>query len=203
MFLGPAILQRCEPAARRRAAFGRGHTPLPIWDRADSGPLAAFSSVRSIGTITRSVPPRSSRRNAPRGPNSARSLRLRFAPAPRGLVQSFSIRGRRGGCAAHGAAVTGLCYGPRYAAIWHAKARQLITSRDPRDEALRNSGAPTVGSRQRVQAGGRQMQNSKSVREGGRAPALTWLGAFFGAGRGPWCASSWCSQPRAAIGSGS
>jgi len=39
-----------------------------------------------------------------------------------------------------------LCYGPRYAAIWHANAHQLTTSRGPRDEALRDSGAPTVGS---------------------------------------------------------
>jgi len=32
-------LDRCAPAARRRATFERGRTPLPIWDRADSGPL--------------------------------------------------------------------------------------------------------------------------------------------------------------------
>ena len=58
-----------------------GRTPLPVLDRADSGPMTAFSSFCSIGAITRSAPPRSSRRNAPRGPNSARSRNLRFRGA--------------------------------------------------------------------------------------------------------------------------
>jgi hypothetical protein len=35
------------------------------------------------------------------------------------------------------------------------------TSRGPRDEALRNSATPTMGSRRRMQAGGRQIRNSK------------------------------------------
>ena len=136
--------------ARLRRAGGllpaERRTPHLYCDRADSGPLAAFSSLCSVGTITRSVPPRSSRRNAPRGPISSRSLRLRFAPAPRSLIQSCYPRGRRGGFAAHAAAAAGLCCGPRYAAIWHANAHQLATSRGPRDEALRNSATPTVGS---------------------------------------------------------
>ncbi len=150
------------PLARRRAAFGRADAPLPIWDRADSGPLAAFSSLRSVGMAGRPIPPRSSRRNAPRGPNSSRSLTLRCALVSRGLVQSFSIRGRRGGCAAPGAAATGLYCGPRYAAIWHANAHQLTTPRGPRNEALRNSATPTGTPRQRIQAEGRQIRNPKS-----------------------------------------
>ena len=42
-----------------------------------------------------------------------------------------------------------------------ASDRQLTTSSGPRDEALRNSATPTVGSRRRMQAGGRQIRNSK------------------------------------------
>jgi hypothetical protein len=38
----------------------------------------------------------------------------------------------------------------------------LVTSRGPRDEALRNSATPTVGSRRRMRAGGRQIRNPKS-----------------------------------------
>jgi len=78
-----------------------------------------------VGTTERSVPPRSSRRNAPRGQNSSRSRNLRFAPISRGVVQPFSPRGRRGGCAAHGAVAPGLCYGPRYAAIWRSQATTI------------------------------------------------------------------------------
>jgi len=43
-----------------------------------------------------------------------------------------------------------------------ASAHQLTTSRGPRDEALRNSATPTVGSRRRMHAGGRQIRNPKS-----------------------------------------
>ena len=136
--------------------------PHLVCDRADSGPLAAFSSLLSVGTITRSVPPRSSRRNAPRGPNSSRSRNLRFAAVSRGLVQSCYARGRRGGFAAHGAVTTGLCCGPRYEIIWHADAHQLTPSHGPGDEALRNSATPTVDSRWRMQAEGRQIRNPKS-----------------------------------------
>jgi len=124
-FLGPTILQRYAPLARRRAEFEHGRTPLPIWDRADSGPLAAFSSFRSVGMAGRPIPPRSSRRNAPRGPISARSRNLRCAAVSRGLVLSFGARGRRGGCAAHGAAAPGLCCGQRYAAIWRSQATAI------------------------------------------------------------------------------
>jgi len=162
-FLGPADERPRAPAARRRAAFEQGRTPHPVLDRADSGPLAAFSSIHSIGTITRSVPPRSSRRNAPRGPNSSRSRNLRCAPIPRGAVQSCYAQGRRGGCAAPAAVSPGLCCGPRYAVIWHADAHQLTTPRGPRDEALRNSGTPTVGSERRAQVGGRRTDRASRI----------------------------------------
>jgi len=94
--------------------------------------MTTFSSLCSIGTITRSVPPHSSRRNAVIGPTAARSLRLRFAPTPRGLVQSCYPRGRRGGFAAHGAVAPGLCCGPRYAASGARK-------RAPADHVSRSS----------------------------------------------------------------
>jgi len=128
--------------------------------------------------------PRSSRRNAPRGPNrrrqrsalrrrpkeeatshalaavlrrarraraiSARSRNLRFSPIPRGLVQSFNARGRRGGFAAPGAVAADLCCGPRYVAVWHTHAHHLTTSRGPRDEALRDSATPTRGPERRM-----------------------------------------------------
>ena len=121
--------------------------PIPdLWPRFPPSDRSGWPDGLSL--------PRSSRRNASRGPNSSRSRNLRCAAIPRGLVQSFSTRGRRGGFAAHGAVATGLCCGPRYAAIWHANAHHLTTPRGPRDEALRNSATPTVGSRRRMPAWG-------------------------------------------------
>jgi len=128
--------------------------PIPdLWPRFPPSTRSGWPDGLSL--------PRSSRRNAPRGPNSSRSRNLRCAPIPRGLVQSFNARGRRGGFAAPAAVATGLCCGPRYAAIWHADAHQLTTSRGPRDEALRNSATPTGGSGRRIQAWGRQIRNPK------------------------------------------
>jgi len=90
--------------------------PIPdLWPRFPPSARSGWPDGRSL--------PRSSRRNAPKGPNSSRSRHLRFAPVSRGVVQSCHARGRRGGCAAHGAAAPGLCCGPRYAAIWRAQAR--------------------------------------------------------------------------------
>ena len=54
--VGAVDLARCAPLARRRAAFEQGRTPHPLLDRADSGPLAAFSSLRSVGTAGRPEP---------------------------------------------------------------------------------------------------------------------------------------------------
>jgi len=68
---------------------------------------------------------RSNRRNTVIGPTAARSRNLRCAPIPRGLVRSWSLRGRRGGFAAPAAAATGLCCGPRYAAIWRSQATAI------------------------------------------------------------------------------
>jgi hypothetical protein len=129
--------------------------PIPdLWPRFPPSTRSGWPDGLSL--------PRSSRRNAPRGPNSSRSRNLRFTPIPRGVVLSFSPRGRRGGFAAHGAVAPGLCCGPRYAAIWHANAHQLTTPRGPRDEALRSSGAPTQGSGR-----GRQFLFPKSRGTGG------------------------------------
>jgi len=115
-----------SPAARLWRAGGllpaERPTPLLSCDRAGAGPMTTFSFLCSIGTITRSVPPRSSRRNAVIGPTAARSRNLRCAPVSRGPVQSFNFRGRRGGFAAPGAVSPGLCCGPRHAAIWRSQA---------------------------------------------------------------------------------
>jgi len=158
-------LARYAPSARRRAAFGQGRTPLPIWDRADSGPLAAFSSLRSVGTITRSVPPRSSRRNAPRGPISSRSRNLRCAAVSRGLVRSCNPRGRCGGFAAPGTAAAGLCCGPQYAAIWRSQAtassrRLAALATRPSATAPRRLEAPRGGFKSGVGGGTLKTQNS-------------------------------------------
>ena len=158
---------RSRPTSPPRASSRRSHRPRPL--RACGAPAGCYPPNDALPTFFVIAPipnlwprfppftrsgwpdglslPRSSRRNAPRGPNSSRSLRLRFAAAPRGLVQSCYPRGRRGGFAAHGAGATGLYYGPRYAVIWHADAHQLTPPPGPRDEALRNSATPTVGSR--------------------------------------------------------
>ena len=97
---------------------------------------------------------RTSRRAGGLLPSRSAPLTLNWiAPIPRGLVQSFYARGRRGGFAAPAAAAPGLCCGPRYAAIWHANAHQLTTPRGPRDEALRTSGAPTQRSEKKLQVG--------------------------------------------------
>jgi len=171
---GGVDLARYAPSARRRPAFGRGHTPLPIWDRDDSGPLAVFSSLCSVGMAGRPIPPHSSRRNAPRGPISSRSRILRCAPIPWGLVQSFNARGRRGGCAAPASVSPGLCCGPRYAAIWRAQAR--TSSR--RLAALATRPSATAARRLWVPGGGRKpgggrVENSKfEIPRGGRATFL-------------------------------
>ena len=84
------------------------------------------------------------------------------------------------------APIPDLCYGPRYAATWHANARQLTTSRVPRDEALRNSATPTGGSgpRMQIEDGKFGIRNSKSE--------IAWCGSaeilgngLCGVARGP------------------
>jgi hypothetical protein len=139
-------------SARRRATFERTAHPtlyviatIPdLWPRFPPSARSGWPDGLSL--------PRSSRRNAARGPISSRSRNLRCAPIPRGFVLSFNTRGRRGGFATPAAAATALCCGPRYAVIWHAKAHQLTPFRGPRDEALRDSATPTRGSERRSQA---------------------------------------------------
>ena len=148
--------------------------PIPdLWPRFPPSARSGWPDGLSL--------PRSSRRNAPRGPNSSRSRNLRFAVVSRGAVLSFSFRGRRDGFAALGAAATDLCCGPRYAVIWHADAHQLTTSRVPRDEALRNSATPTGVSRRRIQAGGCQILIPNSEFQSD----LRYPG-FLGGGAGLW-----------------
>jgi len=131
-----------------------GIAPIPdLWPRFPPSARSGWPDGLSLR--------RSSRRNTPRGPNSSRSRNLRCAAVSRGAVLSLSARGRRGGFAAHGATATGLCCGPRYAAIWSADAHHMTTSRGPSDEALRYSATPTEASRHRIQAEGHQIRNSK------------------------------------------
>jgi len=138
------------PAARRRAAFWRGSTPLPVLDRADSGPLAAFSSLRSVGMAGRPIPPSLQSEKRTQRPKlvaiAKPPLRCGFA-GPRTVLQrprsAWRLR-RPWRC----------CYGPllRPAIRGHlarASAHHMTTSHGPRDEALRNSATPTVGSGRR------------------------------------------------------
>ena len=118
-----------SPAARLRRAGGLRSNwaapptlywiaPIPdLWPRFPPSTRSGWPDGLSF--------PRSSRRNAPRGPKSSRSRNLRFAAIPRGAVLSCYPRGRRGGFAAPGAVATGLCYGPELARRIEAAGRGL------------------------------------------------------------------------------
>jgi len=64
--------------------------PLPIWDRADSGPLAAFSSLHSVGMAGRPIPPSLQSEKRTQRPNlgaiAKPALRSGFA-GPRTVLQ--------------------------------------------------------------------------------------------------------------------
>jgi hypothetical protein len=70
-------------------------TPPLILIAPSPGPLTTFSSLHIVRTTTRSVRPRSSRRNVPGSPSSARSLRLGFASPSRALRLRSREKGRR------------------------------------------------------------------------------------------------------------
>jgi len=98
--------------------------PIPdLWPRfppsARSGRLRDLSLLAPVGETHPGAQTRRDR-------SASASLRLRG-----GLVQSCYPQGRRGGFAAPAAAATGLCCGPRCAAIWHANAYQLTTVSRP------------------------------------------------------------------------
>ncbi len=145
---------------RRAGGLPPGERPTPhlLWDRAGAGPMTTFSSLLFVGTTGRSVPPRSSRRNAVIGPPAARSRNLRCAPISRGLVLSCDPRGRRDGCAAPAAAAPGLCCGPRYAAIWRPQA--VAISR--RLAVLATRPCATAARRLKAPGDGRKIRNPKS-----------------------------------------
>jgi hypothetical protein len=84
-----------RPSRRIPNKKGIRHTTPFCFHRAGSGPLTPFSFLRIVRTTTRSVRPRSSRRNAVIGPLAARSLRLRCAQASRALRLRSRMRGRR------------------------------------------------------------------------------------------------------------
>ncbi len=146
--VGPTIAQRCAPLARRRAAFWRGRTPLPVLDRADSGPLAAFSSLRSVGMAGRPIPPSLQSEKRTQRPNLVAIAKppLRCGFAGRGSVlrrPRSAWRLRRPWCCRYGPLLRPAIR--RNLAV--ASDRQLTTSRSPRDEALCSSATPTVASR--------------------------------------------------------
>jgi len=89
---------------------------------------------------------------------AARSLRLRYASAPRGLVQSWKARGRRGGFVAPAAVAPGLYYGPRYAAIWRSQA----TASSRRLAALATKPSATAPRRLWIPGGGCKLGGGKS-----------------------------------------
>jgi len=162
--------------------------PIPdLWPRFPPSARSGWPDGLSL--------PRSSRRNAPRGPNSSRSRNLRFAPIPRGLVQSCYPRGRRGGFAAPGAVATGLYCGPRYATIWRAQARTIsrrlaALATRPSATAPRRLRAPRGRWRQKVSAtqnsklrtqnfwglGGRKIRNPKSEIRNPKSIRVTYRG---------------------------
>ena len=148
-----ARLQRAGGLHSSKAAPSTLYWIAPIPDLWPRFPLSSRSGWPDGLSL-----PRSSRRNAPRGPISSRSRNLRCAPIPRGFVLSFNTRGRRGGFATPAAAATALCCGPRYAAIWRAQARTIsrrlaALATRPSATAPRRLGLPGGGSK----LGGRQI----------------------------------------------
>jgi len=151
-------------AARLRRAGGLPPTgrrsPPPFCDRADSGPLAAFSSFRSVGMAGRPIPPSlqsEKRTQRPKLVAIAESPLRSDSTGPGSvLLPPRSARRLRRPWRCR--------YGPLLRpAIRHnlarASAHHLTTSRSPRDEALRNSATPTEGSERKVEAEG--VRNSK------------------------------------------
>ncbi len=151
------------PLARRRAALYRTRTPHLLCDRADSGPLAAFSSLRSVGMAGRPIPP------------SLQSEKRTQRPKLVAIAESPLRSDSAGHCSFLERPRSAWrlrrpwrwCSGPllrpairRNLAV--ASDRHLTMSRGPRDEALRNSATPTGGSGRRLQVWGRQIRNPKS-----------------------------------------
>jgi len=154
-------------AARLRRAGGlhssKAAPSPPVLDRADSGPLVAFSSIHSVGMAGRPIPPSLQSEKRTQMPNLvaiAESPYHSDSAGPDSVLQppwsAWRLRRPRR-----------CCYGPllRPATrrnLARASAHHLTTPRGPRDEALRNSATPTGASRRRIQAGGRQIRNPKS-----------------------------------------
>ncbi len=151
----PPTLRACgAPAGCIRA---RPHPLPPVWDRVDSGPLAAFSSLHSSGRpdgLSLLAPVGETHPEAQSRRDRETSATLRF----RGVSYCpFSARGRRGGFAAHGAVATGLYCGPRYAAIWRSQA----TAISRRLAALATRPSATAPRRLRLPGGGFKLGDVK------------------------------------------
>jgi len=154
--------------ARLRRAGGlpptERRTPHPVWDRADPGPLAAFSSLRSVGMAGRPIPSSLQSEKRTQRPNLVAIAESPFHSdsAGRGsvLLPPRSARRLRRPRRCR--------YGPLLRPAIHRKLavasdHHLTTSRGPRNEAPRNSGTPTVDSLRRMQLGGGkfEIRNSK------------------------------------------
>jgi hypothetical protein len=151
------------PLARRRAALYRTRTPHLLCDRADSGPLAAFSSLRSVGMAGRPIPPSLQSEKRTQRPNlgAIAESPLRSDSAGHGSFLDPPRSARRlrrpRRCRCGPLLRPAICRN-----LERASAHHLTTFRGPRDEALSDSATPTEASRRWVQAWGRQIRNPKS-----------------------------------------
>jgi hypothetical protein len=161
-FLGPAGDRPSAPWARRRAAPCRTTPPLSC-DRAESGPLAAFSSLRSVGMAGRPIPPSLQSEKRTQRPNlgAIAESPLRSDSAGHGSFLDPPRSARRlrrpRRCRCGPLLRPAICRN-----LERASAHHLTTFRGPRDEALSDSATPTEASRRWVQAWGRQIRNPKS-----------------------------------------
>jgi len=153
--VGAIGLARCAPLARRRAAPCRTTYPPPcIGSRRfrTSGRVFLHPLRRDDRTVYPSSLQSEKRTQRPKLVAIAESpLRCDSARPGSVLLPPRSARRLRRPCRC--------CYGPLLRSairrnLARASAHHLTTSRGPRDEALRNSGAPTVGSEWRFQVGG-------------------------------------------------
>jgi len=121
---------------------------------------------------TRSIPPRSGRRNDVIGPPAARSRRLRFAPAPRGAAVLAATR-------RSASPLTGLMARRAFGLLLRSamrrdppptRGRRLTSPSVPRDEALRASRPPTESLR--TNAAARANQHSCPCPSPSPCPAI-------------------------------
>jgi len=158
-FLGPAILQRCAPLARRRATPCRTTHPPP------------FMGSRRRRTYDDVFLPLLDRYDHQICPSSLQSEKRRHRPNG-GTIAPPSLHS---GFAGFGSVLQRPRSAWRLRRPWRCRSRpllrpairrklavasdhQLTASPGPRDEALRNSATPTEGSGRRMQIGGAKFE---------------------------------------------